>query len=224
MNKQSCEISLLAVSITYSFLLILPAGYNQARGSSVLSEHRDSLPTQVRRPLRDIPRSVPTPAQDHPGNVFLLGEEAAIELPQDQCAEATHWRVLDEQGAVVAKGLLDQVRQTPGSRIIIGRLGIGWYRVEFLDPGEVALGWTTAAVLARLAEPVPQDSPICVDSATSWFAPNDPLRQERFAQLAALAGANWIRDRMSWTGAQTKPDKFPENTTYDSAATLQARY
>jgi len=224
MNKQSCEISLLAVSITYSFLLILPAGYNQARGSSVLSEHRDSLPTQVRRPLRDIPRSVPTPAADHPGNVFLLGEEIAIELPQDQCAEATHWQVLDEQGAVITKGLLDQVKQTPGSRIIIGRLGIGWYRVEFLDPAEVALGWTTATVLARLAEPVPQDSPICVDSATSWFAPNDPLRQERFAQLAALAGANWIRDRMSWAGAQTKPDTFPENTTYDSAATLQARY
>jgi hypothetical protein len=84
--------------------------------------------------------------------------------------------------------------------------------------------WTTAAVLAKLAEPVPQDSPVCVDSATSWFARNDPVRQERFAQLAALAGVNWIRDRTSWGGFQREPDKFTENTTYDSAATLQARY
>jgi len=156
--------------------------------------------------------------------VFLSGEEVAIELPQDGCANATHWQALGEQGTIIAKGLLDQVKQTPGSRIKIGRLGIGWYRVEFLDPAEMVLGWTTAGVLARLAEPVPQDSPICVDSATSWFAPNDPVRQERFAQLAALAGANWIRDRMSCAGAETKPGTFPEDTTYDSAATLQARH
>jgi hypothetical protein len=42
--------------------------------------------------------------------------------------------------------------------------------------------------------------------------------------LAALAGANWIRDRISWGGAEPAPGKFAENTSYDTAASIQARY
>jgi hypothetical protein len=162
-------------------------------------------------------------APDHPGNVFLLGEEVTVVLPKDLREKAARWQVLTERGAIIANGPLDPIKNTDVSRIIIGRLGIGWYRVEFLDAAGEVLGWTTAAALAQLAEPVLQDSPVCVDSATSWFAPNDPAGQERFARLAALAGANWIRDRMSWAAAHPAPDKFAENTTYDSAAALQAR-
>jgi len=176
------------------------------------------------RALQTISRNIPTAAPDHPGNVFLLGEDVNIKLPKGTSAKAVSWRVLDDRKAVIRRGSIDDKKPDSKSFVNVGGIGIGWYRIEFLDAaGEIA-GWTTAAVLARLAEPVPQDSPVCVDSATSWFAPNNAVRQERFARLAALAGANWIRDRMSWAGAQTGPKKFSQNTTYDTAATLQARH
>ena len=224
MNKQKSRFLLSALLISGTFVFALAPARNQARASGGQPVHGDTLRAELWRSLRDIPRNVPTPAPGHPGNVFLVGQEVAVGLPQDPSANVDRWQVLDDQGAVVTRGSLDQVKQTGIRSVIIGRLGIGWYRVEFLDPAEEVLGWTTAAVLARLVEPVPQDSPICVDSATSWFAPNEPVHQEGFARLAALAGANWIRDRMSWAGAQTRPDQFAQNMTYDSAATLQARH
>jgi len=170
----------------------------------------------LNRPLQTIPRSIPTAQPQHPGNVFLLGEDVNINIPE----RTASWRLLDDRRTVIKQGSIGE--ETPNLKI--SGLGIGWYRIEFLDADGKPKDWTTAAVLARLAEPVPQDSPVCVDSATSWFARSDPVRQERFAQLAALAGVNWIRDRMKWGGFQKEPDKLPDNTTYDTAATLQARY
>jgi hypothetical protein len=173
----------------------------------------------LNRPLQTIPRKIPTAQPQHPGNVFLFDEDVDIKLPEKAIGKAVSWRVLDDHRIVIKQGFIDK-----NSNLKINGLGIGWYRIEFLNAVEKVVDWTTAAVLAPLAEPVPQDSPICVDSATSWFAANRPNRQERFAHLAALAGVNWIRDRMSWGGFQPEPDKFPEKTTYDTAATFQAQY
>lgn len=223
MNRKSSFL-LSALFVSGTFVVALASMRDQAWASGGQPVHGDTLRTELWRSLRDIAREIATPASSHPGNVFLAGEQVTVDLPQDLPANVDRWQVLDDQGTVVTRGSLDQVRQAGTRSVAAGRLGIGWYRVEFVDPAAGVLGWTTAAVLARLVEPVPQDSPICVDSATSWFAPNDPVRQEGFAGLAALAGVNWIRDRMSWAGAQTMPDKFAENTTYDSAATLQARH
>jgi hypothetical protein len=224
MNRKKSRFLPSALFIPGILIFALAPARNQARASVGQPEHGSALPTELWRSLRDIPRNVPTPAPDHPGNVFLAGEQVTVGPPQELPANVGRWQVLDDQGTVVARGSLDQVRQTGARSVTIGRLDIGWYRVEFLDAAGEVPGWTTAAVLARLVEPVPQDSPICVDSATSWFAPNEPVHQEGFARLAALAGANWIRDRMSWAGAQTRPDQFAQNMTYDSAATLQARH
>ena len=183
------------------------------------TSNREPQP-QTQEPLQKIARDIPVPAAAHPGNVFLAGEEVAVKLPPMFPKEAVQWQALDDKGSVVGHGQSNLNEQT----IRIGALGIGWYRIEFLDSAGKILAWTTAAVLARLAKPVPQDSSVCVDSATSWFASNDPVRQERFAQLAALAGVNWIRDRISWGGAEPAAGKFAENTSYDTAASLQARY
>ena len=183
--------------------------------TSACSARENKLQADLNRALQTIPRSIPSAQPQHPGNVFLLGEDVNINIPE----RTTSWRLLDDRRAVIKQGSTNE--KTPNLKI--SGLEISWYRIEFLDVDGKLADWTTAAVLARLAEPVPQDSPVCVDSATSWFARNDPVRQERFAQLAALAGVNWIRDRMSWGGFQREPDKLPENTTYDSAATLQAR-
>jgi hypothetical protein len=180
---------------------------------------KEYIQPDLHRPLQTIQRSIPTAQPQHPGNVFLLGEDVNIKLPEKVIGKAVSFRLLDYQRDVVKQGSIDKT-----SNLKINSLGIGWYRIEFLDDGGKVLDWTTTAVLAPLAEPVPQDSPICVDSATSWFASNQLGRQERFAHLAALAGVNWIRDRMSWGGFQPEADKLPEKTTYDTAADLQAKY
>jgi len=184
--------------------------------TSVCLGLRERPQPDLNRPLQTIPRKIPTARPQHPGNVFLYDEDVNINIPE----RASSWRLLDEHRNVIRQGSIDEKTTS----LEINNLGIGWYRIEFLDEGGKVLDWTTAAVLAPLAEPVPQDSPICVDSATSWFASNQPGRQERFAHLAALAGVNWIRDRMSWGGFQREPDKFPNETTYDTAATFQAQY
>ena len=198
--------SSLIVSVTAAYLILLgppPGG-----------------PSAAATVAQQIARRVPVPAADHPGNVFVAGEEVSAKVAANLSSKAVRWRVLDDRASIVAQGAIEK-----DERIVkLGDPGIGWYRIEFLGDDGKVLGWTTAAVLARLAEATPQDSPICVDSATAWFANGNATRQERFAQLAALAGVNWIRDRLSWGGVHRGPDNFAQNTTYDSAAALQAKY
>lgn len=134
------------------------------------------------------------------------------------------WRVVDNRGKMVGEGQVDGA----SAPVALGKLAIGWYRVEFSDADGGPVGWTTVAVLAKLAEPVPQDSPVCVDSATAWFArryrPEDTKHQEIFAQLAALAGVNWIRDRLNWGELEPKQGGFAGDTIYDGSAMLQAKH
>ncbi|HIJ54000.1 MAG TPA: hypothetical protein HPP66_12745 [Planctomycetes bacterium] len=215
---------LLSVTLKVLYFVFLVTVMSVCRGQETapqITKDRQSQ-TDLNRALQTIPRSIPTAPPEHPGNVFLLGEDVNIKFPKEISNKAVGWRLLDDRRAVIRRGTIDDKKSK--ALVTIGGLGIGWYRIELLDAAGKVVNWTTAAVLARLAEPVPQDSPVCVDSATSWFAANEPVRQERFAQLAALAGVNWIRDRMSWGGFQRGPDKLPNKTTYDTAATFQARY
>ena len=204
-----------------SVFVVLALGLAPAREGS--NQQSQSRQPDVWRALRTIERGIPTPAPDHPGNVFLEGEEVVVKAPGEVTKEAVSWQALDDQAVVVARGQANRGQPSGPFLVRAGKLGIGWYRFEFFNAEGKCVGWTSGAVLARLAEPVPQDSPICVDSATAWFAPNDPAKQKRLARLAALAGVNWIRDRMSWGGMQPAPERFAANTTYDTAATIQAR-
>jgi hypothetical protein len=164
-----------------------------------------------------IERNVPS-AKESLAGVFVEGQAVMAAVPAG-AASATRWRVLDDRANVVISG----TRAASDSSLELGELEIGWYRIEFLDQSETLLAWTTAAVLAKLATPVPQDSPICIDSATAWFARNDREKQDRLARLASLAGANWVRDRLRWRDIQPKgPQDFAElGTTYDTAASIQ---
>ena len=157
----------------------------------------------VWRDPQPISRSVPAIAADHPGNIFIAGELVAINVPQDLPEQVVRWQAVDDGGALIAQGQLDGGASTP---LNLGRLHVGWYRLNFVDASGKVAAWTTVAVLSPLSAATPQDSPICVDSATSWFAKSDAPRQERFAYLAALAGVNWIRDRLSWGEVQTSAD------------------
>jgi hypothetical protein len=106
---------------------------------------------------------------------------------------------------------------------VVGRPEVGWYRVEFLDKAGNMVGWTTVGVLARLAEAVPEDSPICVDAALSWYPERVADERQHLAELAALAGVSWIRDRLRWRDIQPAADTFAADTTlYDHLAAWQA--
>lgn len=166
----------------------------------------------VWREMKTVVRTAPSPSPEHPGNVFLLGEKVTIAAP----SETAKWRITDDGNKKVTEGT--------GNTVDAGELGIGWYRIAFLDAQDKESGYTTAAVLAPLAAPTPQDSPVCVDSASAWFGRADPAKQERFAYLATLAGANWIRDRMSWGDMEPQKGSFSENTTYDSSAEIVSRH
>ncbi len=158
-----------------------------------------------------IARPLPQSAPEHPGNVFLRGEDVVLSAP----ANTAKWRLLDAAGQSAAEGT--------GSAVRAAGLGVGWFRAEFCDAQNASLGWTTAAVLAPLAAPTPADSPIAIDAASAWFGRDDSARQERFARLAALAGVNWIRDRMSWAQIEPERGTYVARTTYDSAADVQAQ-
>jgi len=171
---------------------------------------------ESRRP--PLPRRIPAPLPDHPGNIFLEGEAVSVRLPEGLSPKAAQWRMLDETDRKLRQGAL---LRTKTGRLSLGRLPVGWYRVEFLDAKGGLLDWTSTAVLARLKAPVPEDSPVAVDMAVSWFAHDNPADQRRFASLAALAGVNWVRDRMRWGEIEPEPGRFAENTSYDSAADIQ---
>jgi hypothetical protein len=172
-----------------------------------------------------VERGIPAPMSDHPGNVYLESETVWVKVPAETPKEARSWRVLDDKGRMVRSGVFSDGSATLPSRIRLEQLPVGWYRIEFLDEQRSPLQWTTAAVLQKLRAPVPQDSPVCVDSATAWFARNRPDDQARFDSLAALAGVNWIRDRLTWQELEPKSGQFIKAaTTYDSSAAIQASY
>jgi hypothetical protein len=164
-----------------------------------------------------IPRDLPVVPGKLAG-VFLEGQVVTATVPTDIAATAVRWHVLDDRAVVFHSG--DMAAST--SSVEVGALGIGWYRIEFLEADGGSLGWTTAAVLAAPTAPVPQDSPICLDSAAAWFAYDDPDKQDRLSLLAVLAGTNWVRDRLRWRDIQPQRDVFADmETTYDTSARIQ---
>jgi hypothetical protein len=156
------------------------------------------------------PRDSLTAARSHP-------------MPEDlsaapRSAQAVARRAGEGDGLVPGREPPSAARES----VALGDLGVGWYRLEFDTANRTNVAWTTAAVLKRLAAPVPGDSPVCVDSATAWFALNEVPQQQRFANLAALAGVNWVRDRLRWSDVQAEPGPLtPAKTTYDTAADIQ---
>jgi hypothetical protein len=103
--------------------------------------------------------------------------------------------------------------------LALGRLGIGWYRLDFANTAGVSQAWTSLAVLGRWRAPAPSNSPVAVDSAAAWFARDNASQQERLASLAALAGVRWVRDRLRWRDMQPEAGELrAQPGTYDTSA------
>jgi hypothetical protein len=164
--------------------------------------------------------SVPVPLPDRPGNVSLEGETVSVALPE-AFAPAVRWEAVGLEGQRVAQG---ECRGGAG-KIELGRAPVGWYRIDGLDASGKRVAWTTAAVLKKLAAPVPSGSPVRIDTANAWFThtgkpDGDRKKMEAFASLAALAGVSGARDRLTWGELEPAPGSFKEATRYDDSARI----
>lgn len=188
--------------------VVAGAGYGSAGQVVDASSLENHLP-RVRR-------AIPEPLSTHPGNIYLEGQQVSVVVPSGPAASAPRWRALDVAGQEVDHGLV------AGANHLNPRVpGVGWYRIEFLNDSQTTVAWTSAAVLSRLKAPVPADSPVCLDMAVSWFERNNPSNQTIHANLAALAGVNWVRDRLTWGDVQSGPSQFAAPGNYDEAARIQ---
>jgi len=154
-------------------------------------------------------RTIPAPLPDHPGNVFLEGETVSVPV---SAPDAAPWRVVDYEKREAARG------RVANGRASLGRLPVGWYEVRW---GEEPAKRVSAAVLAPLRAPTPTTSPIGCDVAMAWFYPEPQMADA--ANLCALAGVNWVRDRLAWGHVEPEPGTFREKTRYDASARIQAQ-
>jgi hypothetical protein len=159
------------------------------------------------------------PLPEHPGNIFIAGEEVLVAPPEGLGSPLQSWRAVDENDRTLYVGGMDE----PGP-VSLGQAAIGWYRVEYLDVEHRVSAWTSCAVVARPPAVIREDTPICVDSAVSWFARNDPSEQKILANLGALASVGWVRDRLSWRDIEPERNAFAPAGNYDQAAEIQAAY
>ena len=153
------------------------------------------------------PRDVPTPLPDHAGHVWLAGESVRLAAPQG----APRWVVVDADGTKVAEGGAD-------TAVDLGTPQVGYYELRGLADDGAVRSRSGIAVLHKLAAPIPDDSPIAIDVATAWFYQRDKL--ELVANQCALAGVNWVRDRLTWGAVETARGTYAEHTLYDDTAAV----
>ncbi len=195
-----------------------------------LRADENGKPIELSDPMRwrarhTVQRDVPVPSPKHPGNVFVEGQVVHVPVPKAAWDQADGWRVLNDALVKVRFGGLRRGANRTTPRVAVGRLGIGWYRLEFVDEQDRVVAWTTAAVLARLNVPTPQDSPIGVMSGISLFSDNHLETMAGFSSLATLAGVSWVRDLTLWRDMHLAPDRFSEPTTvWDRAAAVQSAH
>jgi hypothetical protein len=152
-------------------------------------------------------RVIPTPLPDHPGNVFLSGQEVTIPVPES----AASCRLLDYDG-----NLVSQIAVTNG-KAALGKLPVGFFRLDL--PG--ASNSISLGVISSLQAPTPSNSPIGIDVAMAWFYEED--RMAAVANLCALAGVNWVRDRLNWAQMESQKGQFAASNRYDASALAQSR-
>jgi hypothetical protein len=143
-------------------------------------------------------------ASEHPGNVYLVGDEVRVALP----VEWAEWRAIDIDNNEVGRGTLQN------GVAVLGKLRIGYYEVRNEEGPERI----TAAVLPKIA--ASETTPIAIDAAMSWFY-SDPERIRDACKLCRMAGVTWVRDRSSWPEIETARGTFAGETRYERAMRIQ---
>jgi hypothetical protein len=144
-----------------------------------------------------------TLAAERPGNVFVVGEEVQLSVPNAWAG----WKAIDVDGKEI-------VPESKGAVASLGNLPVGYFELlEKNGPGKI-----TAAVLNKVS-PTP-DTPIAIDAAMSWFYAN-PEQIRDACRLCQLAGVNWVRDRLSWPELQPERGKWADESRYERSMRIQ---
>lgn len=151
----------------------------------------------------------PLPA--HPGNVFVAGEPVAVKLPE---AGTGSWRLTDYDGRLVQTG------HSTNQQAQFGVLPVGWYEVVQGDDSAPLSSRKSLAVLAPLDTNPSADSPVALDVAMAWFYGREQM--PAVANLCALAGVSWVRDRLNWSEVEPERGHFAGTNRYDWSAETQA--
>jgi hypothetical protein len=143
-------------------------------------------------------------AADHPGNIFVAGDDVRITVPKTWAA----WRAIDIDRKEVGHS------DTNSGSAELGKLPVGYFEVrEKEGPGMV-----TAAVLEKAT--ISDDTPIAIDVAASWFYA-DPQQIRDACEICKLAGVKWIRDRLSWPELEGERGKWAGETRYEKSMRIQ---
>ncbi len=164
------------------------------------------LRAAVQSPVLD--RVIPRPLPDHPGNIFLAGEEVSVPTPG---LTNGIWRVLDYEGNTAGTG------EVQNARVQLGKLPVGYYEL-FCGPS-AATNRITLGVLAPLKAPTPLTSPIGIDVANAWFFPKEKMAAP--VNLCTLAGMNRVRDRLLWPELEPKRGEWAPHTRYEDSIEAQ---
>src|SRR4051794_32107834 len=92
-------------------------------------------------------------AAEHPGNVFLRGENVRVAIP----AAWSGWRAIDVEGKLIGQGT------AANGMAELGSLPTGYYELRDKSGSQRV----TAAVLTKTK--TSNDTPIAIDAAISWF-------------------------------------------------------
>jgi hypothetical protein len=92
---------------------------------------------------------------------------------------------------------------------------VGYYELKVGEGKRVSVG-----VIRPLVARTPGTSPIGIDVAMAWFY--DQKQMPAVANLCALAGMNWVRDRLSWPELEPAKGKFAGENRYDTSAKVQS--
>lgn len=151
----------------------------------------------------------PRPLEGNPGNVFVKGQEVTVKVP---VGEGEKWVCVDYDGKTVAEGM--------GASVSLGKADIGYYEIWKLGADGKRSDRTTIGVLAPLEVSVPDDTPIALDTAAAWFYRDQskPFGLKQAANLSALAGVKWVRDRLGWAETEPEKGKFAGESIYDKSA------
>ncbi len=159
-------------------------------------------------------RTLPKPLPGHPGNVFVTGEQLLVAMPPAEKQGGT-WQLADYEGTIVARGT------NTDDKVALGKLQAGYYELRRVTDRLAEKSRVTIGVLAPLRAPTPPGSPIGVDVSMAWQYSG--AQQEGAASLCALAGINWVRDRLSWREMEPEKGRFAPPNKYDDTARKQAQ-
>ncbi len=154
-------------------------------------------------------RSIPEPLKNHPGNIFLAGENVTTRAP---AGENQTCLLADYEGRIVRQCAINE------DRVVLGKLEPGYY--ELRREGRQTTNRVSLGVIARLQAPTPRTSPICTDAALAWLVPPEQIGPT--ANLATLAGINWVRDRLNWPEMEPARGQFALSNRYDFSLQTQA--